>query len=215
MYDADWNPATDTQAMARVYRQGQTKPCHIYRLFTSGTVEEVILQRQISKGSLAVFDGTKSNEKFTKDELADCFTLKDCKCDTKRKLGKSWIDYHGPESLEAQGSVDDALSYVAEHDGTCDIVSFIHLVEDKEQSTVVDDEADNDEWSSEEEVKKRAPPKRPAKSSISDESSDEEKGKLVRKMPAKKQSLIDEEAEEASFEDEEDDDESSDEEMEF
>jgi SNF2 family DNA or RNA helicase len=40
MFDADWNPASDNQAMARVYRQGQTKPCFIYRMFTSGTVDE-------------------------------------------------------------------------------------------------------------------------------------------------------------------------------
>ena len=40
MVDADWNPATDQQAMARVYRQGQKKPCFIYRMFTTGTVEE-------------------------------------------------------------------------------------------------------------------------------------------------------------------------------
>ena len=40
MVDADWNPATDTQAAARIYRPGQTKPCHIYRMFTTGTVEE-------------------------------------------------------------------------------------------------------------------------------------------------------------------------------
>ena len=40
MFDADFNPATDMQAMARVYRQGQTKKCFIYRLFTTGTVEE-------------------------------------------------------------------------------------------------------------------------------------------------------------------------------
>jgi hypothetical protein len=26
--------------MARVYRQGQKKPCFIYRMFTTGTVEE-------------------------------------------------------------------------------------------------------------------------------------------------------------------------------
>jgi hypothetical protein len=37
---ADWNPATDQQAMARVYRQGQQKPCFIYRMFTTATVEE-------------------------------------------------------------------------------------------------------------------------------------------------------------------------------
>lgn len=40
MLDLDWNPATDAQAMARIYRQGQTKECFIYRLITSGTVEE-------------------------------------------------------------------------------------------------------------------------------------------------------------------------------
>jgi hypothetical protein len=34
------NPATDVQAMARIHRNGQKKPCYIYRLFTSGTVEE-------------------------------------------------------------------------------------------------------------------------------------------------------------------------------
>ena len=44
MFDADFNPATDMQAMARIYRQGQTKPCFIYRTFTSGTVEEGKLQ---------------------------------------------------------------------------------------------------------------------------------------------------------------------------
>ena len=62
-------------------------------MFTSGSVEEVILQRQITKGSLAVLDTTKSSEKFTKEELADCFTLKECACDTKKKVGKTWPDY--------------------------------------------------------------------------------------------------------------------------
>jgi SNF2 family DNA or RNA helicase len=40
MYDLDWNPSTDQQAMARIYRQGQKKECFIYRLLTTGTVEE-------------------------------------------------------------------------------------------------------------------------------------------------------------------------------
>lgn len=133
MFDADWNPATDTQAAARIYRPGQTKPCHIYRFFTTGTVEEVILQRQIAKESLAVFDGTKSKDKFTAEELKDCFTLKDCDCDTKGKLGKTWLNYTGPGSLQEQGSEDEPLFEVCEKHS--DAVSFVHIVEEKENET--------------------------------------------------------------------------------
>lgn len=32
MFDPDWNPANDEQAMARVWRDGQKKKCYIYRL---------------------------------------------------------------------------------------------------------------------------------------------------------------------------------------
>lgn len=36
IYDSDWNPQWDVQAMARVHRIGQTKPVHVYRLVTEG-----------------------------------------------------------------------------------------------------------------------------------------------------------------------------------
>eukprot|EP01132_Coremiostelium_polycephalum_P006184 gene6184-7700_t len=49
LYDPDWNPSTDTQARERVYRIGQTKVVTIYRLVTSGTIEEKIYHRQIYK----------------------------------------------------------------------------------------------------------------------------------------------------------------------
>lgn len=32
MFDPDWNPANDDQAMARVWRDGQKKTCYIYRM---------------------------------------------------------------------------------------------------------------------------------------------------------------------------------------
>ena len=32
MFDPDWNPANDDQAMARIWRDGQKKQCYIYRL---------------------------------------------------------------------------------------------------------------------------------------------------------------------------------------
>lgn len=44
MMDLDWNPATDKQAMSRIWRQGQKKPVFVYRLITHATLEETILE---------------------------------------------------------------------------------------------------------------------------------------------------------------------------
>ena len=46
LFDPDWNPATDAQALARVWRSGQKKVCYMYRFFAAGSVEEKIFQRQ-------------------------------------------------------------------------------------------------------------------------------------------------------------------------
>ncbi|EOD36957.1 hypothetical protein EMIHUDRAFT_201303 [Emiliania huxleyi CCMP1516] len=49
LFDSDWNPQVDLQAMARVHRIGQTKTVHLYRLVSPGTVEERIVQRAEKK----------------------------------------------------------------------------------------------------------------------------------------------------------------------
>jgi len=49
LYDSDWNPQPDLQAMARVHRIGQKKKVHVYRLVAGGTVEERIVQRAEKK----------------------------------------------------------------------------------------------------------------------------------------------------------------------
>ncbi|XP_032078811.1 DNA repair and recombination protein RAD54B isoform X2 [Thamnophis elegans] len=87
LYDIDWNPATDIQAMARVWRDGQKHTVHIYRLLTTGTIEEKIYQRQISKQALsgAVVDFSKGSEhiRFSVEELRNLFTLhEDSNCVT-------------------------------------------------------------------------------------------------------------------------------------
>ncbi|XP_061390235.1 DNA repair and recombination protein RAD54-like [Musca vetustissima] len=76
MFDPDWNPANDEQAMARIWRDGQKKPCFIYRLVATGSIEEKILQRQTHKKSLSstIIDNNESEEKhFTRDDLKDLF----------------------------------------------------------------------------------------------------------------------------------------------
>ena len=49
LYDSDWNPQVDIQAMGRVHRIGQTKVVHAYRLVTPSSVEERIVQRAEKK----------------------------------------------------------------------------------------------------------------------------------------------------------------------
>lgn len=49
--------AAAAQAMARVWRDGQKKTCYIYRLVTTGTIEEKILQRQMKKLGMAAAIG--------------------------------------------------------------------------------------------------------------------------------------------------------------
>ncbi|NXL11162.1 RA54B protein, partial [Mesembrinibis cayennensis] len=106
LYDIDWNPATDIQAMARVWRDGQKHTVYIYRLLTTGSIEEKIYQRQISKQDLsgAVVDLSKTSEHihFSIEELRNLFTLhEDTSCVTHDLLecdcmGKK--DHQNPSS---------------------------------------------------------------------------------------------------------------------
>ena len=90
MFDPDWNPANDEQAMARVWRDGQKKQCFIYRLLAVGTIEEKIFQRQAHKKALSscVIDQEENVVKhFSKNDLRNLFKLeKGTKSDTHDKF---------------------------------------------------------------------------------------------------------------------------------
>ncbi|XP_060087745.1 DNA repair and recombination protein RAD54-like [Heteronotia binoei] len=90
MFDPDWNPANDEQAMARVWRDGQKKTCYIYRLLSTGTIEEKIFQRQTHKKALSscVVDEEQDVERhFSVGELKELFTLNEItRSDTHDKI---------------------------------------------------------------------------------------------------------------------------------
>lgn len=44
IYDSDWNPHNDIQALSRAHRIGQSNKVMIYRLVSRGTIEERIIQ---------------------------------------------------------------------------------------------------------------------------------------------------------------------------
>lgn len=81
LFDSDWNPQMDLQAMARAHRIGQTKQVYVYRLVTEHSIEERVIERaarklhlnqlviqQAGQGSQSQ-SNTKSGVQVDKDEL--------------------------------------------------------------------------------------------------------------------------------------------------
>nr|DBA21016.1 TPA: hypothetical protein GDO54_017741 [Pyxicephalus adspersus] len=75
LYDSDWNPQVDLQAMDRAHRIGQTKTVRVFRLITDNTVEERIVERAEMKlrlDSIVIQQGRlidQQSNKLGKDEM--------------------------------------------------------------------------------------------------------------------------------------------------
>ncbi|KAJ4469035.1 SNF2 family N-terminal domain-containing protein [Lentinula edodes] len=84
LYDSDWNPQADLQAMDRAHRIGQTKQVYVYRFITEGSVEERMLERAAQKlrlDQLVIQQGrggpsgaAQTNKAANKDELLEMIT---------------------------------------------------------------------------------------------------------------------------------------------
>lgn len=65
LYDSDWNPQADLQAMDRAHRIGQTKQVKVFRLVTENAIEEKVLERATQKlrlDQLVIQQGRTSGE---------------------------------------------------------------------------------------------------------------------------------------------------------
>lgn len=79
LFDSDWNPQADLQAMDRAHRIGQTKQVQVFRFITENAIEEKVLERAtqklrldqlvIQQGRNSGNAGQQSNKAASKDEL--------------------------------------------------------------------------------------------------------------------------------------------------
>uniref|UniRef100_A0A0G4HH50 Uncharacterized protein n=1 Tax=Chromera velia CCMP2878 TaxID=1169474 RepID=A0A0G4HH50_9ALVE len=79
LFDSDWNPQVDLQAMDRAHRIGQKKPVKVYRFVHENTIEEKVIERAnlklridsavIQQGRLSSAD--KGKKTMSKNELRD------------------------------------------------------------------------------------------------------------------------------------------------
>lgn len=82
LFDSDWNPQADLQAMDRAHRIGQTKQVKVFRFITENAIEEKVLERATQKLRLdqlviqqgrntGGLDGQQSSKAASKNELLD------------------------------------------------------------------------------------------------------------------------------------------------
>jgi len=84
LFDSDWNPQADLQAMDRAHRIGQKKQVHVYRMVTDQSIEEKVVERAARKlkldqvviqqqrsGSSTGTDLQKKANATSKDDLID------------------------------------------------------------------------------------------------------------------------------------------------
>ena len=116
--------------MARIWRDGQKRTCRIYRLLTTGLIDEKMFQRQLYKEDLVGFvgrgggKGSGKGGNFSQEELRKLFEMNlATACDTKDTLaaadaaaGAAWED--------VKDSVDDDALRGAVQAG---VVSFVRL----------------------------------------------------------------------------------------
>jgi SNF2 family DNA or RNA helicase len=76
-YDRWWNPAKEEQATARVHRMGQRHPVQVYKLVTTGTLEEkihrLIEKKRALAAELIVEDDGSILKTLSRKELAGLF----------------------------------------------------------------------------------------------------------------------------------------------
>jgi superfamily II DNA or RNA helicase len=76
LLDPWWNPATETQAIDRTHRIGQTRNVMVYRLIAAGTIEEKVMALKVRKAELSASvldDGATFGSALSAEDIKGLF----------------------------------------------------------------------------------------------------------------------------------------------
>ncbi|KAK8520284.1 hypothetical protein V6N13_031255 [Hibiscus sabdariffa] len=151
IYDSDWNPHADLQAMARAHRLGQTNKVMIYRLVTRGSIEERMMQMTKKKMVLEhLVVGRLKAQNINQEELDDIirYGSKELFADENDEAGKSRQIHYDAAAIDRlldreqagdeESSVDDE-----EDDGFLKAFKVANFEYIEEAETVVEEETQN------------------------------------------------------------------------
>lgn len=119
--------------MARVWRDGQTKPVHIYRLLLAGTIDEKIFQRQVSCGEPV--SPPPSTRQLTSPAHVYSPDGSRCLQLVKQGLGTT-IDVEGAGCGASEFSWQELRDLFAFHEGTA--CKTLDLIQQHEEDKGVD-----------------------------------------------------------------------------
>ncbi|KAK8654913.1 hypothetical protein V6N13_107509 [Hibiscus sabdariffa] len=146
IYDSDWNPHADLQAMARAHRLGQTNKVMIYRLITRGSIEERMMQMTKKKMVLEhLVVGRLKAQNINQEELDDIirYGSKELFADENDEAGKSRQIHYDAAAIDRlldreqvgdeEASVDDE-----EEDGFLKAFKVANFEYKEEEETVAE-----------------------------------------------------------------------------
>ncbi|KAF2182223.1 hypothetical protein K469DRAFT_712840 [Zopfia rhizophila CBS 207.26] len=122
LFDSDWNPQADLQAMARAHRIGQQKPVSVYRLVSKDTIEEEILERARNKRMLEFITIQRGVTDRQQKEITDKYnrvtaepTSADDINQILKRRGQKMFEQSGNQKKLEELDIDAVLENAEEH----------------------------------------------------------------------------------------------------
>ncbi|EPX70615.1 ATP-dependent DNA helicase Hrp1 [Schizosaccharomyces octosporus yFS286] len=146
IFDSDWNPQADLQAMARAHRIGQKNHVNVYRFLSRDTVEEDILERARRKMILEYAIISLGVTEKPKTSKSDKYTAEELSAILKFGASNMFKANENQKKLENM-NLDDILSHAEDHDSSNDVGGASMGGEEfLKQFEVTDYKADDFKW---------------------------------------------------------------------